>query len=674
MDDADKEQLETIVGIMNEAVEQARAYVEDEEQDHSPECIQVHVDYLGQKIAGVERTAASICRRKQVEISTEPIVEVASAFIRDLKLMHARGMNQRRAAEAAAVAAAAAEKKLAVERASQLQVIVKKPPLPPMQIPRFAGDPMQYANFTTVFDETIDKNDTLAPSQKLLYLQSYVDGEAKKLIGKLLVSDANYAVAQDALRLNFGQPKQTVTTLYQRLHEVQRCRNEPFSIRDTFNEIEAIFKMLEHAGVDVNTSDYLCQEAYQKFPFTFIRQIVRTPNVGLKELRGLLQNEVEMLVQLTQTAGYVHPDVHRSKQQPGKSSRKGAAPAASGQQQSAAQPNQSSEQGKAPNVSAAPAVTETANTSSQKSTSASNSAYRGRWSRQTESSASQEQQKDQPQRSAFCPFCRESHHAEECQKFTTAKSRTEQLGTQRCCKCFRQSHEGQPCIRNMQCKYCHSYDHNRALCPQKYPDAGKCLFTDKSIEEETKTGLFMTLLAKASNPETKKTAWLRIMIDQACNRTSMTEEAAERLGVNVKDKKLLGSKGMGDCPVQPITRGTVDIFLHDEHGDPIPVPVHLTSRIADDVPVYSVEHFRMQYPDHGYLIPSTGEGRPVDIILGTDVLLRFLTLHRSAYINESCQLLSTKFGYLIMAEKPATNIDQDYHSYFTRSEDIVKLM
>lgn len=133
---------------------------------------------------------------------------------------------------------------------------------------------------------------------------------------------------------------------------------------------------------------------------------------------------------------------------------------------------------------------------------------------------------------------------------------------------------------------------------------------------------------------------------------------------------------MGDREVEPITEEAVNILLHVQEGDPIEISTRLTQKIAGDIPVFSLQKFRHQYPQcAAYHIPPTGEGCPVDLIIGTDRMLRFLTLHKSIFVTECCQLLSTRFGWLIMAETPtAASEKRDLFSFFTQKEDVIKVM
>lgn len=186
----------------------------------------------------------------------------------------------------------------------------------------------------------------------------------------------------------------------------------------------------------------------------------------------------------------------------------------------------------------------------------------------------------------------------------------------------------------------------------------------------------MTLLAEISNPETGQKTGMRILIDPACNRTALTESAAKKIGLKLSNKTKTSAKGMGERQVEPMSTEAVQIALHVRDEDPIVINTRLTSKIADNVPVYNLQKFRAEHPECSqYFIPPTGDGCPVDIIIGTDRLLRLLTLHKSVFVSQSCQLMSTKFGWLLMVENTVEEPGkEDLFNFLTRSEDIVKLM
>lgn len=61
--------------------------------------------------------------------------------------------------------------------------------------------------FIELFETTIHNNPYLAPVQKMQYLLNYLDGDAMKCISNIGISNDNYPVAMDMLRMRFGNKR-----------------------------------------------------------------------------------------------------------------------------------------------------------------------------------------------------------------------------------------------------------------------------------------------------------------------------------------------------------------------------------------------------------------------------------------------------------------------------------
>lgn len=100
--------------------------------------------------------------------------------------------------------------------------------LPALDLPTFRGQIDQWVGFINLFDSLVDKRDDLTPSQKLAYLMSRLQGEARDLVSHLQVTDSGYLSARDLLHKRYqnirrladahisqilGLPKATPSTL-----------------------------------------------------------------------------------------------------------------------------------------------------------------------------------------------------------------------------------------------------------------------------------------------------------------------------------------------------------------------------------------------------------------------------------------------------------------------------
>lgn len=77
------------------------------------------------------------------------------------------------------------------------------PKLEPLKVPIFRGQWQQWTPFIQLFETAIHTNSNIAAVQKFQYLLNYLDGDAKKCISHIPVSNENYPVAMKTLRERF---------------------------------------------------------------------------------------------------------------------------------------------------------------------------------------------------------------------------------------------------------------------------------------------------------------------------------------------------------------------------------------------------------------------------------------------------------------------------------------
>ena len=485
-----------------------------------------------------------------------------------------------------------------------------------MPIPRFRGDVIEYRNFISIFDTTVHNDGTIGDAQKLAYLKGYLEGEAQKLLAGVIVTDKNYSLARNTLELYYGQSIQTGTVLYRRLEELPKAKNEPISIRDTFQAAESILQMLEQEGQKVNEDKHLYTVLLTKWPWQVIRHIMKHESVDMKEFREQMSKDITLQIKLMQQTGYAPPQPKP----------------ASGHRffggSTRGDTSGSSDQG-----------------ASQQQTGSASTGEPGTKKKTNESTGTQQPPKEE--KIPECMFCPGKHYAENCDVVTTAKARAAKIPN-RCPRCFRNKHEGK-CRHNRKCTHCPSFEHNRALCPIKYPDEPSKNFLTKSKNERADpAGKFITLLTDIRNPETKQTAQMRVLVDPAADRTCMTINAAQRIGITAKIKKRV-TTGLGGREVEPISEDPAEVEICADENEPKKIFTRLTHKITDKVRVPDIAKFKQRYPQFaGHRIPPTGVGEPIDMILGSDKLVPFLRLDSGKFISEDLQLMASRFGWLIM--------------------------
>ena len=83
--------------------------------------------------------------------------------------------------------------------------------LPPVQIPKFDGDPLAFHDWINIFKASVHENRSISQTHRITYLQNSVSGKAKDLIRGYSCNPAFYNVALAELESRFGSPQHVVT-------------------------------------------------------------------------------------------------------------------------------------------------------------------------------------------------------------------------------------------------------------------------------------------------------------------------------------------------------------------------------------------------------------------------------------------------------------------------------
>lgn len=632
------EKLESAVNQLKAAMDEAEAYVD--KAGKLADGINVHKEFLQSCVMDIDRIVATALKKKEA-VESPPEVREAVNMIKRLTIAF---LEQQHIEKQAADAQREKQLQMQSTEAKETQIVISKAPIPPLQIPIFNGNSIEYKNFITIFDDSVDKNPTLQPSQKLAYLQQYVAGDAKSLIGRIPIQDANYKVAREMLLENYGGEERNISSLFDRLRELKPVTDEPFELRDLHNESETIFRVLKEAGQDIDKNTYVYDELLKKYPFTFLVDVVDKEDMAFSEFREKSGRLIRLRVKLAQRTDNIPQKYRAQTSKPAEKSQQSSSVFSSKQSQPT--PLMSAQVGEAANAEKQP------------------------FRRPLRSY-------DRP--APICSFCNDRHYPDECTKYSTIQQRIEIL-KDRCLQCFRKLHPETPCLRDRPCYFCQRTDHHRALCPSKFGNANRTIqltaLQTETGKKKTKPGKFLTLMAVIENPSNGHTREIRACIDPASDTTVLTQKVAEEMGIEILENIYSSPKGLGGTPLPATSNEEYQIKMHVLNGQPIHLQTRLTTAIAPDLRAPDVPEFRRKFPKHDNLvIPETGRGRGVELLIGTDMLTRIVTLQRSVYVNENNQLLSTRMGYLILQGADSEpEIDEDRVTLLIERDSEIKRM
>lgn len=133
----------------------------------------------------------------------------------------------RREAAADAIAAAAARRGAPViAEAAVVQRHRMDIKLQPLHITKFAGDILMWKSFSDIFTSSIGRREGLSGSQKLYYLNSYLEGDAARIVRSYDITDANFQNAWTALVTRYDNLRLLVRAQFKKLYAQPKVTKE----------------------------------------------------------------------------------------------------------------------------------------------------------------------------------------------------------------------------------------------------------------------------------------------------------------------------------------------------------------------------------------------------------------------------------------------------------------
>uniref|UniRef100_A0A915ED89 7TM GPCR serpentine receptor class x (Srx) domain-containing protein n=1 Tax=Ditylenchus dipsaci TaxID=166011 RepID=A0A915ED89_9BILA len=169
--------------------------------------------------------------------------------------------------------------------------------LPTMQMIYFDGSPQNWSAFYEMFTSTIG-NQPIGDVQKLLYLLSLLQGEAKASIQGFAVSSANYPIVLQYLKDRFGQTKVLAETLQAELITMPSAKETIDSLRKTSEAIERICRQLKQLGHS-DEHPLMSTTIKSKFPKQILLKIAeKEAHLGIKFTVSQLRDNLQQVISI----------------------------------------------------------------------------------------------------------------------------------------------------------------------------------------------------------------------------------------------------------------------------------------------------------------------------------------------------------------------------------------
>ena len=112
--------------------------------------------------------------------------------------------------------------------------------LPPLELFKFTGKPIEWPKFIERFRDQIQNKTTVTDSDRMAYLFQNLDGEDKKAVESLGVTGHSYPTALKTLKRQFGNPNSVATAyLNDMLNSSYLPSNDRQALRDYYYQVKA---------------------------------------------------------------------------------------------------------------------------------------------------------------------------------------------------------------------------------------------------------------------------------------------------------------------------------------------------------------------------------------------------------------------------------------------------
>lgn len=517
--------------------------------------------------------------------------------------------------------------------------------LPRMELAKFNGDVLKWYQFWDQFSSNVD-NRNINDVDKLLYLQSALEGDAKQAIEGLDTTNKNYSIAINTLKERYGKPAAIIDAHYVALYRIKTAStNQVKDCRQVLNEIERHLRVLSSLGEDVN-HNHLRVMIMEKFPEDLIYEL-RMKMAGEDESIDRIRKYLEYIISARETSNRLKRDTKdiRNLDATSNDGKPTADQFTLGSLHVRSDEiGMNNKQQRFTNFKRDKPKTENRQFNNRPQQS---------FSRKRQYDPSDKTYEPPKKKCYRCVFCNQDHYNDECTTYKSIHDRKTQLG-RRCYNCFSEGHRADKCRSKRKCRHCNKFgNHNRALCPTKLGNLGKAIQTDNlhvKTQLNSNTTLLQTCLVSVSNSETEsRPLHCRVLLDCGSQRSYVTKSIANSLNLQMLDKMNLSIFTFGTKSPHQIESPLVNVRLVTRTGVSRIIEANVVPHITNGIraPMFhepdkiwnNVQLRDLTYADDG----SCGD--KIDILIGNDYYNSLMSQEKIS-VTEDLFLVNSDFGWV----------------------------
>lgn len=130
--------------------------------------------------------------------------------------------------------------------------------LPPLNIPPFDGNFINWRSFYDIFERAIVEDTSISNSEKLQFLKTLVRGEASQMISHLQITEENFDTAWTLLKNRYNNERRLIESYVKTLINQPHIKNDtPKALREIHDTTMECLKAIENLGVKTDQADFL---------------------------------------------------------------------------------------------------------------------------------------------------------------------------------------------------------------------------------------------------------------------------------------------------------------------------------------------------------------------------------------------------------------------------------
>ena len=534
-----------------------------------------------------------------------------------------------------------------------------------LEVPKFSGDKQSdWFEWLGQFNSVIGENGRLTDLRKFAHLKSLMEGEAAKVIKGITLSAANYQIAFDALKVQYGNKELYKLNLLDKLDHLPLCRNF-YDVMAFRLEVDSICRLITNA--DPANHDMEAKTVATRLEAKLTLPLMR--EVAIERARvtaAHLANPIAVADwTTTQFRTILGSLVDREKLMYGMRNGDSTSKRPPNDGVKAQKPKAITYDSKRQTVHALTEGTPSSSAEDQRtqnvaSVSAPSPPFRGGGRKQKGNNRARSRSKSrtpQKSQSLYCKLCEsKEHYPSACPRYHTIKMRRSRTDELRLChRCFRPGHKPEACDRPSKCSNCKG-DHHIVFCPnQKVLSAA--VITSRSGEndddfnvdghstnsasviygQQPTTRFFLGAEATVFNVDFPNRSSIRkpvhptssesgqkvvLLFDTGAQRSFIHKSLASQLSLRADFKESINLGVFGQLSTTPMKVSVSKIGVRLPSGGNIVVEATHIEQLMSDIAIYPV-----QSEDDPTLSTPVLRGDPTSsvphVIIGIDYFWHF---------------------------------------------------